>query len=137
MAICLSRALQGKLLTRDFLPSLGIADTNICVLCNSAAESIHHLFSACPFSAYFWSLCRLKLRIFEPIETLQDEAVLIQSRFKRKRKISILANLLLSAVVWHIWKERNLRVFQLQSQHNITVFRWLYEDIRLLMMTCH
>jgi len=137
MAICLLRALQGKLLTRDFLTSLGIADTNICVLCHSAAKSIHHLFFECPFSAYLWSLYGLKLRISEPIGTLQNEAVLIQSRFKRKREISILAKLILSAVVWHILKEKNLRGFQLQSQHKIIVFWRLYEDIRLLMRTCH
>jgi len=137
MAICLLRALQGKLLTRVFLTSLGIADNNICVLCNSADETIEHLFFECPFSAYLWSLCRLKLKISEPIGTLQDEALLIQTRFKSKRKITILTKLSLSAVVWHIWKERNLRVFQLQSQHKIIVFCRLYEDIRLLMRTCH
>ena len=137
MAICLLRALHSKLLTRDFLVSLGISDINTCVLCNSDTESMHHFFFVCPYTAYLWSLFRLKLGILGSIVTLQDEAILIQTKFKRKRKITILAKLTLSAVVWHIWKERSHRIFQLQGQHKIMVFHKLYEDIRILLRTCN
>jgi len=61
MAICLLRALQSKLLTRDFLKTTGVIDMDTRVLCNVAQESINHLFLECPYSTYLWSLCRLKL----------------------------------------------------------------------------
>jgi len=107
-----------------------------CVLCSSGQENIQHLFFQCPYSAYIWTLCRLKLGIPCSIETLQDEANLIQEKFKKKYKSSILAKLTLAAAVWHIWKERNQRNFQLQENHKIMVFRRLYEDINELGRTC-
>jgi len=128
MAICL--------LTRDFLQSIGVFDTISCVLCGTGQESIQHLFFTCPCSAYLWTLCRLKLGLIGTIGTL-EEALLILTRFKNKTKIGILVKLTLSAVVWHIWKERNQRLFHLPEHHKIVVFRRLYEDIRLLMKTCH
>ena len=57
------RVLTGKSPTRDVLKNLGIIQEDGCVLCNSAAETIRHLFFACPFAAYLWQLCRLKLGI--------------------------------------------------------------------------
>jgi len=56
MAICLCRTLHGKLLTRDFLISLGISNTNTCVLCNSDTESICITFS---LHALILHICRL------------------------------------------------------------------------------
>jgi len=52
MSICLLRTLQGKLLTRAFLTQLGIAKSDLCLLCKENAEDMDHLFFACPFSAY-------------------------------------------------------------------------------------
>jgi len=138
MAICLLRALQSKLFTRDYLKSLGIIDADMCVLYKVNQGSIHHLFFECPFSAYIWSPCKLKLGLAgSPIGSIYDEALLIQSKFKAKAKSTILAKLILVAAVWHVWKERNLRVFQLQEQYKIMAFRKLYEDFKLLLRTCN
>jgi len=63
MAVCLLRALHGKLLTRDFLKSIGVSDIDARALCNSSQESNQHLFFECQFSTYLWSLCRLKFGI--------------------------------------------------------------------------
>jgi len=83
MSVCFLRALKSKLLTRDFLKSLNISDSDECVLCNTTQESIAHLFFACPFSAYLWALCRLKLGLNDStIGSLQDEAILLQSKFR-------------------------------------------------------
>ena len=135
MALCLSRALQGKLLTKEFLKSVG--QWRVCVLCNTTQESIQHLFVSCPFSSYLWSLCRLKLGLAGSPGTLYEEASLIQPKFHAKCKSTILAKNTIAAAVWHVWKEWNLRIFRLQSSHKIMVFRMLYEDIRLLLRTCN
>jgi len=68
---------------------------------------------------------------------LLEEAAKIQSSFKKKRKVTILARSVLCAAIWHFWKERNERAFQHKARHKIMVFRGLYEDIRELMRTCH
>ena len=71
------------------------------------------------------------------ISSLHNEALLIQAKFKTKTKTSILAKMTLAATVWHIWKEKNMRILQLQQSNKIMVFRRLYEDIGLLLRTCN
>jgi len=138
MSVCLHRALHSKLLTRDFLKSLNIANTDTCILCNASKETIQHPYFQCPYSPYIWSLCRLKLGLAEsPIGTLQDGAKLIKSSLKAKARTSVLAKLVLAAAVWHIWREENQRVFQLQEQNKLIVFRRLYKDVSVLLRTCN
>ena len=58
MATCLPRTLHSKLLTRDFLKKLGIAEVDSCVMCKNSQKSTQHRFFQCPFSAYLWALCK-------------------------------------------------------------------------------
>ena len=46
------------------------------------------------------------------IETLVDEARNIQMVFGNKNKLYMLSRLVLAGSTWHIWKERNERIFQ-------------------------
>jgi len=117
---------------------LGITDIGRCVLCNNSQESSQHLFFQCSFSAYLWSLCRLKLGLKgDGIDSLQEAAALILVKLSTKTKTAILAKLAFQATVWHIWKEQNLRVFQAQEQHKVVALRRLHDDIRLLLWTCN
>jgi len=82
-----------------------------------------NLFFVCLFSTYLWSLCKLKLGFLgAQIGTLQDEISTLQTTFRKKRKSTILAKLVLATTFWHIWKERNARVdvkqFGSQSHSN-------------------
>ena len=136
MSICLLKAIHNKLLTRDKLITIGVADSAICSLCLSANESRDHLFFSCPYSAYIWSLCKLKLKLDPAIGTLLEECNVIKTKFKGRHKDSFLARLVLRGATWYIWKERNSRIFQQQSRHKILVFRHLYEDIQIILRTC-
>jgi len=60
---------------------------------------------------YLRILCKLKLGLSQQTGTLLEEAKLIKSCFKDKSKTTALARLSLGAVVWHIWKEKNMRIF--------------------------
>jgi len=122
MAACLLRALNSKLLTKDFLKQLGIAGEKSCVLCQSSQESISHLFFQCHFSAYLWTVCKLKLGLSGTEKgTLQEEAEMILAKFSTKTKTTILAKLTLQATVWHVCRERNMRIFQSREQHNLCI----------------
>ncbi|XP_020271020.1 uncharacterized protein LOC109846208 [Asparagus officinalis] len=138
MACCLLKSLLNRLATRDRLFRFGIILTEDCVLCSGRKESIDHLFFQCPFSAYIWKLCKLKLHTDDmTIHDLKTEAIETQNKFKVKDKTYILARLVLSTAVWHIWQERNRRIFHEQRMHKVMVFRRLYEDINVLIRTCH
>lgn len=135
---CLYKSLIGKLPTRDRLCAFGITQERICVLCNQGDESHSHLFFNCPFSRYIWNRCMLKLGLDgNSIGTLVDEARNIQMVFGNKNKLYMLSRLVLAGSTWHIWKERNERIFQKNQMSKVVVFRRLYEDILLLMRTCH
>ncbi|XP_020255476.1 uncharacterized protein LOC109832542 [Asparagus officinalis] len=137
MACCLIKSLYNRLATRDRLSRFGITSADECVLCSGGIESRDHLFFQCPFSAYIWKLCKLKLQIDAMvINDLRTEALKIQSKFKMKDKTYKLSRMALSASVWHIWQERNRRIFHAQQMHKLMVFRRLYEDINALLRTC-
>jgi len=55
----------------------------------------------------------------------------LQCKLKgKKMKIVALAKGAFVATAWHMWKERNSRVFQNQPMHKIMVFRAIYEDLK-------
>ena len=112
MNICLLRAIHNKLLTRDKLIFIGSIDSDICPLCLLAQKSRDHLFFSCPYAAYIWSLCKLKLELDGIIGSFLEECTLIRKKFKGKHKVTMLARLILREVIWHIWKERTARAFQ-------------------------
>ncbi|XP_020258784.1 uncharacterized protein LOC109835211 [Asparagus officinalis] len=89
-------------------------------------------------TAYIWKLCKLKLQMkITDVKDLKTEALEIQQKFKKKDNTYILARLALNATVWHIWQERNKRIFHDQKLHKIMVFRRIYEDINILLRTCN
>ncbi|XP_020254179.1 uncharacterized protein LOC109831256 [Asparagus officinalis] len=138
MACCLIKSLYNRLATRDRLSKFGISSMEDCVLCSSEKETRDHLFFQCPFTAFIWKLCKLKLLLDSTvIQDLRTEALQIQQKFKVKNRTYKLARLVLSATVWHIWQERNRRIFHNQRMHKILVFRRLYEDINVLLRTCN
>ncbi|XP_020263024.1 uncharacterized protein LOC109839002 [Asparagus officinalis] len=137
MACCLIKSLYNRLATRDRLSRFGITSAVECVLCSGGIESRDHLFFQCSFSAYIWNLCKLKLQLDATvINDIRTEALDIQSKFKRKDRTYKLSRMVLSAAVWHIWQERNRRIFHATQLHKLMVFRRLYEDINVLLRTC-
>ena len=120
MSLCALRALQNKLLTCDTLVSIGVITQNQSVLCESGMENRDHLFFNCPFSSYIWALCKLKLGMPGAAKhTLLEEASDIQNVFKGRSRQSALARTVFRAVVWHLWRERNSRVFHQQVTHKV------------------
>jgi hypothetical protein len=134
---CLYKALLNKLPTRDRLCRFGIIQDSVCVLCGEADETSQHIFFECQYTQYVWRLCRLKLGVKDQhIGSVWEEGLLIAQRFSYKNVVFILSRLVLAGAIWHIWQERNMRIFQNQELHKIDMFRRLYEDILVLMRTC-
>ncbi|XP_047309935.1 uncharacterized protein LOC124913395 [Impatiens glandulifera] len=73
---------RGRLSTRDRIRAyMDIPDAN-CVLCSGFAESIDHLLGGCFFARSIWNLFTVAMGICE-----------------------------FAAIVYHLWAERNARVF--------------------------
>ena len=136
MSLHLLRALHGKLRTKHILKGIGVIQEDTCQLCHLSVETLEHLFFQCPFSAYIWTLCRLKLGMVSPIGNLHEEAAKNSALFQRKSNISIVAKLVFSAAIWHIWRECNVKIFQGVSKHKLQVFKELYECISIPTQQC-
>jgi len=107
------------------------------VFCNQALETLHHVFFACQYTAYIWQLCKLKQGFSNyNVGSLEEAAGKILQSFKEKHKQTILARTTLNAVVRHIRKERNERIFQQKARHKIILFRSIYEDVREIKKNC-
>ena len=131
MATCLQKDIDNSLPTKSRLAQFGILQNTNCSLCDARIEDKAHLFFDCPFSKYLWELC---LSAHKRPDTWSS--LLIKEQFSSKLKTYKLARLVFSATIWHIWRERNRRIFNSQRLHKITVFRGIYEDINILMRTC-
>jgi len=128
--------LHGKFLTKHLSKGISIIQDDLCVLCLQEAETTDHLYFQCPYTAYLWKLCKLKLGITSISVSLFEEVTVISSKFKHKCHTRTLAKLVLSAVIWHIWQERNSRIFNHESKLKFQVFKELYEDVKILMEQC-
>jgi len=91
MATCLLRALHKKLPTKDKLLALGIISQKSCPFCQQQPESISHLFFECDYSAYIWSVCKLKLCLGQQGGNLEEDIKTLHTKFKAKAKCTAIA----------------------------------------------
>lgn len=86
-------------------------------------ETASHLMLHCPYSQEIWSHVLYKLNLI-PI-ACSDAYELLQSVTSRLDQQSegalTLGKLLFNAFVWHIWAERNCRIFRATSNSSIAI----------------
>jgi hypothetical protein len=92
----------------------GLDAIEACVLCDQEPETIDHILCGCSYSRQVWweIFSSLQLEWPNPPDRLSTHARWLQFRgqcldSKRKGFDSLFA-----LVSWHIWKERNARVFR-------------------------
>ncbi|XP_074361988.1 uncharacterized protein LOC141702189 [Apium graveolens] len=98
-------AILNILLTRDHMLMFGMQVDQVCVLCNIDRESIHHIFSECPY----FDLVRKGLHF----HFWEDWTNCIQGNFLTshlKKADEKIASLFFTTAVYYTWKERNFRV---------------------------
>ncbi|KAF8050613.1 hypothetical protein N665_1923s0004 [Sinapis alba] len=106
-------AMLSRLPTRDRLSSWGMNVPLVCVLCSLATglESHDHLFFQCPFSTAVWSHFWGNILTATP-PTLNSVAALISHpRVVVSSGLPAVRKLLLQAIIYCIWQERNSRIF--------------------------
>lgn len=82
-------------------------------LCGVAVESIDRLYFKCSYTAYIWKIWRLKFGLrSRMLCDLHKELEDLRKRFNGNNQVHRLAMLVIGAVVWCIWRERNNRAFE-------------------------
>ncbi|KAJ6832945.1 uncharacterized protein M6B38_342420 [Iris pallida] len=115
MKLCTYKAIRNRLLTRERLARIGVEVANMgCVLCGGGGtETRDHLFFVCAFSNHVWQHCRRKSGFTggqnSELTVILEELMQIKDR---RKDIFNSARIRLLSAVWHVWRERNRRIFE-------------------------
>ncbi|CAH8280760.1 unnamed protein product, partial [Arabidopsis lyrata] len=104
-------AMLARLPTRDRLRRWGMNIPASCVLCSNGEESHEHLFFRCQFSSEIWGCLAAKFLPNPPGSLAAASSWIILHNQPHNAKIITILKLLLQSAVYHLWKERNFRIF--------------------------
>ena len=104
-----------KLNTQDLLQRRKLflsISPNWCVMCRKSSESVNHLFLHCSVAQKVWTVIIQKFNIIWVLP--QDVNHLIEGDFLlgREKRTKLLWPLVIYAVLWSLWSERNQRIFK-------------------------
>ncbi|XP_059663877.1 uncharacterized protein LOC132309602 [Cornus florida] len=103
-------AVQGRLLTLDGRSMA--RHENVCALCNVKPESHYHLFFSCEFTSPIWSFFKAKCRVTIAALPWPEIVLAFSNQWSSPPPLNLLRKLCLAALVYHIWEERNARIFR-------------------------
>lgn len=85
------------------------------ILCKQEPESNFHLFFKCSYSNSIWESYNYKTKLKLPISINGDTDEVLNvvfNRSKNKKFCNKLIDIVITTIIWHIWVERNMRIFQ-------------------------
>ena len=105
--------MHGRCWTGDRRFRHGLQDSNDCVCCDQAPETMDHILLGCVFSRQVWHICMLKLQLQEVIVVAQENAMhwWLRSRKLVPKLLRRGFDSFFFLVGWSLWKERNARTF--------------------------
>ncbi|PWA98197.1 reverse transcriptase zinc-binding domain-containing protein [Artemisia annua] len=101
----------------------------------SPADSHKHLFFGCKFSSRVWCFFKDRIKLDVRSSDLSQIVDFIVNRPCNKSVWSIIQRLVIGAMVYVIWQERNLRTFQGQSRSIESVCCCIKEVVRIRLLS--
>ncbi|KAF8394791.1 hypothetical protein HHK36_018727 [Tetracentron sinense] len=123
-----------SLLTLDKLLRRNIIQSSTCVFCRRYPETHNHLFFACRFTKNVWrSILRTSRIRHRPADVWHEEITWVINHFKGQGFVSKIKRLSLCATIYHIWTERNRRIFENHYYPAETIISKIIFDTRSRM----
>ncbi|KAL0295420.1 UNVERIFIED_CONTAM: putative ribonuclease H protein [Sesamum radiatum] len=121
-------AILDKLSTMDkpWLSHLG----GVCVLCGREMETHEHLFFRCNYSRQCIRILKGTVRFTWPNRAWAVDIAWASKRWNGRHIVQAAYRALLAAIVYHIWQERNRRVFQQSMRPSSTIARIVVDEMR-------
>ncbi|KAI8528049.1 hypothetical protein RHMOL_Rhmol12G0120800 [Rhododendron molle] len=107
-----SLALLYEQYDHDRLLKWGMVMDDQCVLCSAAVETHEHLFFQCSFSVQLWKHMQRDLQPQCPFDGLLQIMDWMIEVDRGTQFSCLLSNVALAALVYHVWGERNCRIFK-------------------------
>ena len=101
-------AILNRLPTKDRLQQWGMNVSPSCLLCNASDENRDHIFFACPYSQEVWTEF-FSAPAFSPPADFEGIISWLPSAAGNS-KVKDICYLLVQAILYVLWKERNLRL---------------------------
>nr|XP_009781619.1 PREDICTED: uncharacterized protein LOC104230493 [Nicotiana sylvestris] len=127
--LCLTWQLIGGLSTRERLASWGVTDTLVCPLCNVANETIDHLFFSCVYSSGIWNILLQWQGLTRKTMSWQHEMAWMEVNERGRSARAEVSRMAIAGCVYHIWQERNMRIFQNKQRQEEQVIRQIIQEI--------
>ncbi|KAK4384178.1 putative ribonuclease H protein [Sesamum angolense] len=121
-------AILEKLSTMDkpWLSHLG----GVCVLCGRELETHEHLFFRCSYSRRCIRVLKNSVRFSWPNRAWGEDIPWASKRYVGRHIVQAAYRALLAAMVYHIWQERNQRVFMHTTRPSSLIARNAIDAIR-------
>lgn len=127
-------AVRGKLLTQDRMQAWQMGGESKCPFCNQQQDSLNHLFFQCFFckevADYFTNLGVEVVRH----QSWSDLVVFASSNWSSNSLVNVVNRLVLGSLVYFLWQERNLRIFQKKHRSSKQVINLIEETVRMKIM---
>ncbi|XP_070040194.1 uncharacterized protein [Nicotiana tomentosiformis] len=122
-------AARGRLAIKDRLMQWGITDNQVCPMCTSQVESISHLFFKCQISTQVWNQQLKWQKIARTTMAWPKELNWAENHAKGRSASAEIYRMTLAACVYHIWIERNNRVFQDKQTDHKSIVRKIIQEV--------
>jgi hypothetical protein len=105
-----------------------------CVFYQDHEESYNHLFFACSWTSLLWPKVKSWLRLCRGMATISS--VVRGLNLKGKNAVARMKRVSLSIVVYLIWEERNIRVFENSCTLVESLF-WRFQVLFYMILHFH
>lgn len=117
-----------RLVTRDQMRDWGIEVSPSCLLCSVCDENRQHLFFYCDFSSEIWGYFCTRLQVTPPTDF--DDCLRWLKTSSSDPNILLIVKLLFQAIVYVVWKERNVRLHSSVSRSAQSVILEVKQVVR-------
>ncbi|XP_075074519.1 uncharacterized protein LOC142162107 [Nicotiana tabacum] len=123
--------MRGQLLTRSRLHAWGVAEEVNCPLCNEVEETIDHLLFKCRIAGGIWNKLLQWHGITRTSMEGQREIQWAEGKATGNNAHAQVYRLTLACAMYHIWNERNIRVFQEQQKTVEVIVSQIVQEITI------
>jgi hypothetical protein len=122
--------MHGRCWTGDRRFRHGLQDSNTCVSCDQAPETMDHILLGCVFSRQVWSICLARVHLQDFVTVVEDQAMLwwLTNRKRIPKALRRGFNSLFFLVGWSLWKEPNARTFDRGNLSVLSLVDSIFEE---------
>ncbi|KAJ0886252.1 putative RNA-directed DNA polymerase transcription factor bZIP family [Helianthus annuus] len=127
-------AFKYRLLTQDRLLNWGYEGELKCALCNRCPDSHNHLFFECEVALAVWKRCKVFSRLEGVPDKWPEIINYLENNGLSKSIWGIIGRLVMAAVVYFIWQERNNRCFDNNRRSVQQICNVVFDTVRMRIL---